>query len=92
MERLRVAPTSSCWTATASPARWRALSHTPAHVEHVADVNTATSHGDVGPVEVGPVELLGQHVEPTLVGRRARPPALDDDGHGHRHGHQHDDE
>ena len=35
---------------------------TPAHELHVADVNTATSHGRVGPVEVGPVELAGHRV------------------------------
>ena len=45
----------------------------------------------LGVVEVGPVELLGQHVG--HVGRRRRPAAaLDDDGGHDGHGHQHDDE
>ena len=58
------------------------MSHTPAQVAQVADVNTATSHGAVGPGEVGPVELVGQPCAD--VGRRRRPPAaLQDDRHGH---------
>ena len=73
---------STSATATSSLASTSALRATSAHVWHVADVNTATSHGASGRVKSARSSCAGT-VRPGCVGG-SEPPAAGDqrDGHG----------